>query len=1059
MDNDLQENILKHIGGTAQNNLNHILQNFVDSSDEIRTFYESPYIEITDLEKHLFPVKDQFSILSINIQSLNAKFDSLVLMLSLLKERGLAFTAICLQETWLEEKQATHFFNISGYNIISRGKTCGSKGGLLIYLRDDLSYNIHDIKLVSTQWEFLGIDIYNETMKRSMTLCNIYRPPRDNCSNSSIDVFLKDIIPLLDNIITKNNDIAVAGDFNIDLLKINERNKFQEYFDTFVSRGLFPKLTLPTRFSKNNGSLIDQIFCKFSHATQNSSSGIILSYMSDHLPCFTTLDIFSTSHKCPKYVTINRNDKFSQDKFSDCLQNKLRDSDISRDLCRDPNENHNVVETNITEAIDLHLQPKTVRFDKYRHKMSPWITRGILHSIKFRDKLYKEFKLTDPNSPSYESAEINLKTYRSILQKTIRAAKTSYYSNMFNKFINDSRKTWRTINEVLNKCKDKRSFPNYFIINNSKVNDKQQIADKFNDFFVNIGPNLSRNITNTSGKTVKSFLKQIINSQFSFDLVDDSHISKVLSQITSKTSSGHDGISTKLLKRIAPFIIPYLTIIINQSLVTGIFPTRMKIAKVIPLFKKDDPHVLDNYRPISLLPALSKVLEKVVFIQIYDYFDKNGLFYKNQYGFRKIHSTELASLEITDIISENMDHGKLPLSIFLDLSKAFDTLDHTILLDKLKYYGLNNVALNWFNSYLSGRTQYVDFDNVSSQTRTIDTGVPQGSILGPLLFIIYMNDIHIASDKFHAILYADDTNLVSSLCSFNVNISTQLSSEALRLLSANINSELQLITDWLEINKLSLNIKKTKFMIFHYPQKNISRLIPNLSINGYPIDRVHEFNFLGLTIDEHLNWNGHIQKVSNKISRALGILSRVKRYLPKRILITLYNSLILPHLQYSILAWGSKNNRLVKLQKRALRIISNSKYNAHTDPLFKAFHLLKLEDIFELNALKLYHNFLNNKLPHFFQNMFTMEQTHQYETRSASFPNPCHIKTSGAKKRVKYFLPNMLQNISPHILDKIQTHSIKGFARYYKNEKIKAYQSECHIVNCYICGQSDNTSN
>ena len=336
--------------------------------------------------------------------------------------------------------------------------------------------------------------------------------------------------------------------------------------------------------------------------------------------------------------------------------------------------------------------------------------------------------------------------------------------------------------------------------------------------------------------------------------------------------------------------------------------------------------------------------------------------------------------------------------------------------------------------------------------------MPQGSILGPLLFIINMNDIHVASDKFHAILYADDTNLVSSLCSFNVNISNHVFPEDMSTLSSNINSELQLITDWLEINKLSLNIKKTKFMFFHYHQKNIAQLIPKLSINGHPIDRVTNFNFLGLTIDENLNWNAHIQKVSNKISRALGILSRVKRYLPKRILKTLYNSLILPHLQYSILAWGSKNNRLVKLQKRAIRIITNSKYNAHTDPLFKEMHLLKLEDIFELNALKLYHNFKNDKLPHFFQNMFSVVQSHHYDTRSASNLKSCHIKTSGAKQRIRYFLPNILHNAPTNISEKIYTHSIKGFSAYYKNAKISEYQSECHLENCYICGFSENTS-
>ena len=204
------------------------------------------------------------------------------------------------------------------------------------------------------------------------------------------------------------------------------------------------------------------------------------------------------------------------------------------------------------------------------------------------------------------------------------------------------------------------------------------------------------------------------------------------------------------------------------------------------------------------MPAFSKIFEKAVFIQLYEYFNKNNLLFKSQYGFRTLHSTELKSLEIIDIIGKDLDNGKLPIGVFLDLSKAFDTLDHTILLDKLLYYGIKGSELAWFKSYLTNRTQFVSYNVTNSHTLSIATGVPQGSILGPLLFMIYMNDIHNASSKFHAILFSDETNLTSTLCSFDVNIDNNCNSLQL---STNINKELKNIQIWLEINKLSLNVQ------------------------------------------------------------------------------------------------------------------------------------------------------------------------------------------------------------------------------------------------------------
>ena len=370
-------------------------------------------------------------------------------------------------------------------------------------------------------------------------------------------------------------------------------------------------------------------------------------------------------------------------------------------------------------------------------------------------------------------------------------------------------------------------------------------------------------------------------------------------------------------------------------------------------------------------------------------------------------------------------------------------------LNKLKYYGVKDTELLWFHSYLTNRFQFVNINDIQSSRLSVSTGVPQGSVLGPLLFIIYMNDIHQASTKFHAILFADDTNLTSTLCSFDVNLANQLD---ITNLSKNINKELKEVQIWLEINKLSLNIKKTKYIIFHHPQKDITKLIPQLKLNEQPIERVNEFNFLGVTIDEHINWNMHMQKISNKISKSLGIMCRLKRYLPLNVLRILYNSLILPHLQYSILAWGTKSNRVFKLQKRAVRIISCSKYNAHTDPLIKNLHLLKIKDIFKIKALKFYYKYNKNDLPVYFKTFFTKNcEIHSHDTRQNSGGHQFTTKSTSGSQCIRHLIPDIINECQTNIIEKINTHSYDGFSRYAKNCMINGYSDKCNNENCYIC--------
>ena len=700
------------------------------------------------------------------------------------------------------------------------------------------------------------------------------------------------------------------------------------------------------------------------------------------------------------------------------------------------------------------LPTKQKRFNKYKDKLNPWITKGIMSSIKFRDNLYRKLKCAAENSNQYLSLKTNLKNYNTILQKMIRKAKHSYHHDLFAKFQNDSKKTWLHINSILGRKKCSKELADFFVIKNVPTYDKLKIANKFNSFFTEVGPSFSSKIPQPDGLNYKQYLKGTISSRFNFELVKNDEILKIIKKLKPKTSCGYDDISSKLLKMISPSICPILTVIINQSLTTGIFPEKLKIAKVIPLYKKGNEHLFDNYRPISLLPCVSKVIEKVVFKQIYAYFVDHKLIYDSQYGFRQLHSTELASLELIDRITQNLDNRKLSISIFLDLSKDFDTLDHDILLQKLHYYGITGTANSWFQSYLCNRQQFVLYENTKSTMMPISTGVPQGSILGPLLFLIYMNDIHEASKKFSAILYADDTSLVEPLCTFDISAKSSKFNKT--KLSENINNELQAIYDWLCVNKLSLNIPKTKFMLFHHKQSNINSFIPDLSINGNTIDRVSHFNFLGFVIDENLSYDQHIQGISNKISRSLGILNKLKRFLPQYVLLMLYNSLILPQLQYAILCWGFKSSRLFKLQKRAVRIITCSNYNDHTEPLFKQLNLLKLAHLYDVSKLKFYHKLKYDKLPVYFMENISTSKVHHHHTRSRNKPQHTSTRTDHAEHSIRNHLPIFLSSLPNLITDKVQTHSLHGFSVYCKKYFIDKYENSCKIMNCYICNKKNN---
>lgn len=438
-------------------------------------------------------------------------------------------------------------------------------------------------------------------------------------------------------------------------------------------------------------------------------------------------------------------------------------------------------------------------------------------------------------------------------------------------------------------------------------------------------------------------------------------------------SPGIGGFSVKLLKLAAPYVCHSLAFICNLSLCTSVYPTEWKLAKVTPIFKAGDKLDVGNFRPISVLPLISKIIERAVHNQLYSYLTNTCILSDNQSGFRTNHSTTTTLLDVQDFILKNMDSGRATGAIFLDLKKAFDCVNHSLLIDKLYNYGVKGNCLEWFKSYLNNRAQAVNINSTLSDFKNINIGIPQGSILGPLLFIIFVNSLPNSVDC-KCTMYADDTTLLCTAYD-----STTLQSD----LQSNLNK----IVNWFNKNNLTLNIKKTKFMVFgtRYMLENFENV--HLHCNNDSLDRVNEYNYLGVTFDPLMSWSEHINQMSSSISKRCGIIKRVKHFVPQDTLIMLANALVMPNFDYCSAVWSNcsleLSNSLQILHNRLARIILSADIRTPVNDMMNTLQWNKLNDRWLNQMLILTFKCLKGMVPGYLSSQFTfMHNIHSKGTRS-----------------------------------------------------------------------------
>jgi hypothetical protein len=412
-----------------------------------------------------------------------------------------------------------------------------------------------------------------------------------------------------------------------------------------------------------------------------------------------------------------------------------------------------------------------------------------------------------------------------------------------------------------------------------------------------------------------------------------------------------------------------------------------------------------------------------MYSKLMSFLNHTDALYEHQYGFRRAHSTIHPVIHLLNACAQA--HNKRPtehtLSIFCDLSKAFDVIDHKILLHKLNNMGVRGVALNWFENYLTNRKQYVKIDNAKSDTHTLNYGVPQGSVLGPLLFLIYVNDINTNNDN-NILCFADDTTIF-------------VTSSSPRELYLKANESLNKVYNWFCANKLKLNATKTNYMIISPRKLNLSNNT-NLKIGNQCISQVTSAKFLGINIDEKLNWNAHFSSINRKISYSLMAIRQVKLYLPPASLKSLYFALIHPHLLYGIIAWGNAKQTHIKrtqiLQKRALRYITHSQYNEHTEPLFKSTKILKLSDLYTQQVILFMYDFYSNKLPKSFLNSFHLHRnniSHPYPTRHTNLFVLSTPRSDFTARQPCFNFPVIANLFSDSIINTPSRHHLKTSTR------------------------------
>lgn len=827
-------------------------------------------------------------------------------------------------------------------------------GGTAILLRPNVKYSrIFDLSNYNMDGCIEISGIYLKSQK--LYIFTVYRPPSGDPGVFSN--VMEELLTKIDN----GGRIVIMGDFNIDFADMGSTSS--SLLDMFGSFGLRPLFNEPTR-AKN---CLDNVLVSLD--IEINELVVLDVGISDHKGLFTSVviadynKIDKDDKKTSIFRPITQEGKFNFHKLIEGV-----DWDFLSDSGYNIDGKCSMFLGRIQGSFELAFPEKKYLIKENRCHSVSWFDARLSRlrqTLWFLNDFYKRF-------PSIELKKY-ISRFRLHYKKAIITAKKSANANLIKNSTNPNRCMWNIINEFRGGLKSDR------VPENSGLT-----PDKFNDFFVDIADGIHNKIGQSANDAIVDLSGKIKVTwgAFHFSEVTYIEVRDLISSLKSKKSKDIYGLSVEVIKGIKDIIVSPLTKLINLIIKEGTYPDSLKRAMVIPIFKKGDPADLNNYRPISLLPVISKIVEKAMSARMARFFEGNKIFTEKQFGFRKGLGTTQAVMDLVNLINNSFERSEYASAVFCDLSKAFDCVPHDLLIKKLQKYNFHPKSLNLIRTYLENRTQYVITNGGTSSSRTIKAGVPQGSILGPLLFIIYINDLPMAEHLAMYQLYADDTTI-------------SLSDRLLERVLEESRGAQERAEAWFSANKLLLNTDKTQKVIFTL--KNM---------NGEPRESVR---FLGVHLDGGLVWDAHVEETSKKIRRGLFVLRNLSQCVTPSVLKLAYYSLVHSHLHYALLIWGhaSQAARVFSLQRRAVRIIFGLGYREDCKRAFISGGILTLP------ALYIYVNLIHIKLN--LGNYTFQSQIHNHHTRCKSDIRGSYRRLRRCQDGPGYWCVHFYNKIPEHI--------------------------------------------